>query len=129
MEHVAAQPKARGMSEYDTDLILWSREQADLLRRIGAGERASAIRLQVSPPDRPRTGWKRTVAEQRVRIERLLEDSPSLRQFVPEAIPKELPSARSMALLDLAEFEDQPAAETETLVFSDAQVLGPWMPD
>jgi hypothetical protein len=34
-----------------------------------------------------------------------------------------------MALLDLAEFEDQPAAETETLVFSDAQVLGPWMPD
>jgi hypothetical protein len=33
MEHVAAQPKARGMSEYDTDLILWSREQADLLRR------------------------------------------------------------------------------------------------
>jgi hypothetical protein len=90
---------------------------------------ASAIRLQVSPPDRPRTGWKRTVAEQRVRIERLLEDSPSLRQFVPEAIRKELPSARCMALLDLAEFEDQPAAETETLVFSDAQVLGPWMPD
>jgi hypothetical protein len=27
------------MSEYDTDFVLWSREQADLLRRIGAGER------------------------------------------------------------------------------------------
>lgn len=27
------------MSEYDTDLLLWSQRQADLLRRVGAGER------------------------------------------------------------------------------------------
>ena len=27
------------MSEYDADLVLWSREQASLLRRMGAGER------------------------------------------------------------------------------------------
>jgi len=25
------------MSEYDTDLVLWSHEQADLLRRMAAG--------------------------------------------------------------------------------------------
>ena len=29
------------MSEYDTDLVLWSREQADLLRRMAAGERVN----------------------------------------------------------------------------------------
>jgi hypothetical protein len=29
------------MSDYDTDLVLWSREQADLLRRMGAGERVN----------------------------------------------------------------------------------------
>ena len=29
------------MSDYDIDLILWSREQADLLRRMGAGERVN----------------------------------------------------------------------------------------
>ena len=27
------------MSDYDIDLVLWSREQAALLRRMGAGER------------------------------------------------------------------------------------------
>src|SRR6185437_10117634 len=31
-------PKARCMSEYGSDLVLWSREQADLLRRMGVGE-------------------------------------------------------------------------------------------
>jgi Domain of unknown function DUF29 len=29
------------MSEYDSDLVLWSREQADLLRRMGVGERVN----------------------------------------------------------------------------------------
>ena len=29
------------MSEYGTDLVLWSREQADLLRRMAAGERVN----------------------------------------------------------------------------------------
>ena len=72
---------------------------------------------------------ERTIAEQRVQIERLLEDSPSLRRFVSEAIGKQLPSARSMALLDLADFEEQPIADPEHLGFDDAQVLGPWLPD
>ncbi len=29
------------MSEYDTDLVVWSHHQADLLRRMGAGERVN----------------------------------------------------------------------------------------
>jgi hypothetical protein len=87
------------------------------------------IKLQVSPADRPRQGWKRTIAEQRVQVERLLEDSPSLRQFVPEAIGEELPSARRLALLDLAEFQEQPRGDAEGLVFTEARVLGPWLPD
>ncbi len=29
------------MSEYDADFVLWSREQADLLRRMAAGERVN----------------------------------------------------------------------------------------
>ncbi len=149
------------MSEYGTDLVLWSREQAELLRRMAAGERVNnqvdwehvaeeiealgnsdrrdvrsrihtvlchLIKLQISPAVQPRSGWTRTIAEQRLQIERLLEDSPSLRQLVPEAIRKELPSARSMALLDLAEFAEQPTAEPESLAFSADQVLGPWLP-
>jgi hypothetical protein len=162
MEHVTTQPKAFGMSEYDADLVLWSREQAELLRRMGAGERVNdqvdwehvaeeieslgnsdrrdvrsrihtvlrhLIKLQVSPADQPRKGWRRTVAEQRVQIERLIEDSPSLRQFVPEAIRKEMPSARDMALSDLDDFGEQPQADAASLAFTDDQVLGPWLPD
>jgi Ser-tRNA(Ala) deacylase AlaX len=30
-----------GMSEYDTDILTWSEHQADLLRRMGAGERVN----------------------------------------------------------------------------------------
>jgi hypothetical protein len=29
------------MSDYDTDLLLWSGRQADLLRRVAAGERVN----------------------------------------------------------------------------------------
>jgi hypothetical protein len=162
MRHIVAQPKARGMSDYDTDLVLWSREQAELLRRMAAGERVNdrvdwehvaeeieslgnsdrrdlssriqtvlrhLIKLEVSPADRPRAGWKRTIVEQRIQIARLLKDSPSLRQLLPDAIRDELPDARTLASLDLAEFDAQPAADPDSLVFSDAQVLGPWLPD
>ena len=150
------------MSEYDADFVLWSREQADLLRRMAAGERVNdqvdwenvaeeieslgnsdrrdmrsrintvlrhLIKLQISPALDPRPGWKRTIAEQRLQVERLVEDSPSLRQFVAEAISKELAGARRLALLDLADFQEQPKADPDDLVFTEAQVLGPWLPD
>ncbi len=31
------------MSEYETDLLVWSEHQADLLRRMGAGERVNGL--------------------------------------------------------------------------------------
>jgi Domain of unknown function DUF29 len=33
--------EARELSDYDTDLLLWSERQADLLRRVAAGERVN----------------------------------------------------------------------------------------
>jgi hypothetical protein len=82
------------------------------------------IKLQISPATQPRAGWQRTISEQRVQLERVLEDSPSLRQFIPEAIEKELPTARRMALLDLAEIAEQPSADPTTLTFTADQILG-----
>jgi hypothetical protein len=162
MEHVTTRPKAFGMSEYDADLVLWSREQADLLRRMGAGERVNdqvdwenvaeeieslgnsdrrdlgsriqtvlrhLIKLAVSPADRPRAGWRRTVVEQRIQIRRLLKDSPSLRQLVSAAIADELADARALAQLDLSEFGEQPIASPSPLAFTEDEVLGPGFPD
>jgi hypothetical protein len=149
------------VSEYDTDLVVWSHHQADLLRRMGAGERVNdrvdwanvaeeieslgnrdrrdlssrlqtilrhLIILQVSPATKPRAGWQRTVIEQRLQIGRLLKDSPSLRQLVPEAIHDEIAGARMLALLDLAEFDEQPLADPDHLTFSEEEVLGPGFP-
>jgi hypothetical protein len=150
------------MSDYDSDLVVWSRHQADLLRRMGAGERVNdqvdwdnvaeevealgrsdrrdlgsrvqtilrhLVKLQLSPATGPRAGWKRTIVEQRIQIGRLLKDSPSLRPIVPGAIGEELADARKLALLDLAEFAEQPIAGPEALAFGEAEVLGPWLPD
>jgi Domain of unknown function DUF29 len=149
------------VSEYDTDLVVWSHHQADLLRRMGAGERVNdqvdwanvaeeieslgnsdrrdlssriqtilqhLIKLQVSPATQPRAGWQRTVVEQRLQIGRLLKDSPSLRQLVPAAIDDEMAGARTLALLDLAEFGEQPLADPDDLTFSEDHVLGPGFP-
>ena len=152
------------MSEYDTDVFVWSHHQADLLRRMGAGERVNdqvdwanvaeeieslgnsdrrdlsnriqtilrhLIKLQASPATEPRAGWQRTVVEQRLQIGRLLKDSPSLRQLVPEAINDEMAGARMLALLDLAEFGEfgeQPLADPGQLTFSEKHVLGPGFP-
>ena len=150
------------MSEYGTDFVLWSREQADLLRRMAAGERVNhridwenvaeeieslgrsdwrelrtrvqlvlrhLIKLQASPAVAPRNGWKRTVIEQRNPINALLQDSPSLARRLPEAISTELPPARELAQLDLADFNEPAFAPVENLNFTDPQVLGPWLPD
>jgi hypothetical protein len=149
------------VSEYDTDVFVWSHHQADLLRRMGAGERVNdqvdwanvaeeieslgnserrdlssriqtilrhLIKLQASPATQPRAGWQRTVVEQRLQIGRLLKDSPSLRQLVPEAINDEMAGACTLALLDLAEFGERPLADPGQLTFSEDQVLGPGLP-
>lgn len=157
-----AEPKAPGMNEYGTDLVLWSREQAELLRRMAAGERVNdqvdwehvaeeieslgksdwrelrrriqvilrhLIKLQASPAQPPRNGWRRAILEQRSQIRVLLEDSPSLAQRVAEAISSELPTARELALADLDEFDEPTQARIADLTFTGDQVLGPWLPD
>ena len=87
------------------------------------------IKLMLSPATAPRAGWRRTVVEQRLQLSRLLKDSPSLRPFVSEAIAEELPGARTLATLDLAEVDEPPKADPEGISPSEDQMLGPWMPD
>ena len=89
---------------YRDDFVLWTREQADSLRRardsgsnlpldwphlieeiesLGASERRA---LRYSPARWPQRGWMRTVQRHRDSIEQLLSDSPSLRGDVPDLI-------------------------------------------
>jgi hypothetical protein len=136
---------------YDTDLVLWSERQADALRRRAANEidwdniakeieslgehdrrdLASRIqsvldhliRLRASPATEPRRGWKRTLIVQRDGLRKLLDKSPSLRSLVGGIIAAELPMARRLALLALAEHGKTATIDVAALSFSDEEVL------
>ena len=95
------------MALYDEDYYSWTQEQADLLRRraanqidwdalaeevedLGRSQRHALesalvlviehlLKLDLSPAEEPRAGWRRSVAVHRDRAKRQLRDSPGLR--------------------------------------------------
>lgn len=46
------------------------------------------LKMQCSLAEHPRRGWAQTITEQRIQIEALLEQSPSLRARLHELLPK-----------------------------------------
>jgi hypothetical protein len=101
------------VSLYDRDFLLWTEETANLLKArdfdrldldnlieeieaLGRSEKKELKsrlltllehilkRLHVKMP-REHNGWERTIREQRIQIELLLDDSPSLKTQRPEA--------------------------------------------
>jgi hypothetical protein len=90
------------------------------------------VKLEHSPAIDPRKGWRRTIRQARVEIERILEDSPSLRPEVPRLIDEETGRAVRLAISDMEEHDELDRLELPTLrkaSFSEAQVLGDWFPD
>jgi hypothetical protein len=99
---------------YTTDFYAWVKRQADLLKNedyqdldranlieeleaMARSERRQLVnrlrvllthllKLTYEPDSNPTRGWQETVREQRRRLEILLEDSPSLRRDLPDAI-------------------------------------------
>ena len=112
---------------YDQDFYVWTQQQAVLLRakkwrELDYGNLAEELealgkrdrrelehRLEVlvmhllkwryQPERRERSrGWRSTIREQRRRLARLLQDSPSLRSEVPAILNDGYPHARAKAL-------------------------------
>ena len=135
---------------YEQDFHAWSHEQAELLgaRRyadldldhlieelegMGARERreltnqlklllAHLLKWQVQP-ERRGPSWEATIKEQRLSIEDLLDDNPSLRPAVVERLPRAYQLARLLAVKETglmeASFPQQcPYSATETLDLS-----------
>jgi hypothetical protein len=102
------------MSIYETDFYLWTQEQATLLREgrldeldvpnlveeidsLGRSQRhelRSRLRVLLMhllkwqyQPERQGPSWESTISEQRIHIDELLSDSPSLRPQVPTILP------------------------------------------
>ena len=112
---------------------------AEEIETVGRSERAAVrshlanilehlIKLEASPATEPRAGWVNTADRARDDVERLLEDSPSLRPQVSLLIASELPRARRGAARALAEYGETPRVDPQTLTYSEDQVLGDWFP-
>jgi len=90
------------------------------------------LKLEHSPAARPRAGWIETVIRERGEIERLLEDSPSLKAEVASMVEREKRRVASSAFKALkAHGEVNQAVLTKVLgAHYDAdQVLGDWLPE
>jgi hypothetical protein len=113
---------------------------AEEIETVGRSERgavASCIRtiiehlmkLQASPATDPRPGWRATTRRERVRLEGLLDENPSLRPAVGVLIAQELRRARLLLLASLEEYGEAPRLDPLSLSYGEEQVLGDWLPD
>ena len=115
-ENVAEEIEALGKSQ--------ARELASRLRTI----LVHLIKLQASPATEPRGGWHETIIEQRSEIERVIEDSPSLRQTIGRIVAKEIGPARRQASAALTDHGETPSIDPDRVSYSEAEVLGNWFP-
>jgi hypothetical protein len=115
-ENVAEEIEALGKSQ--------ARELASRLRTI----LVHLIKLQASPATGPRGGWRETIIEQRSEIERVIEDSPSLRPAIGRVIVKEIGPARRQASAALTDHGETPNIDLDSLSYTEAEVLGDCFP-
>ncbi len=86
------------------------------------------IKLRISPDTDPRSGSQETIVRARGEIERLLEDSPSLRPSPGDIIARRLPAARRLAVAALDARGERPTMDPNLITLDEAQVLVEWFP-
>ncbi|MGH7097880.1 MAG: DUF29 domain-containing protein [Stellaceae bacterium] len=90
------------------------------------------LKLEYLPATRPRNGWIATVGRARLQIERVLDDSPSLRREVPAIVASELPRTAKLVarmLQNRGEGVPELAARLAATNYTPEQVLGDWYPE
>jgi len=86
------------------------------------------LKLQASPATEPARGWRDMIRRTRNKIEDVLADSPSLRREVAGLIARETPRACALVLANLQDYGEQPLTDIDALTYTEAQVLGDWLP-
>ena len=141
---------------YDQDFYVWALDQAELLRakRFEALDLANLIeevegladvkrsavlnnarvvmehllKLEHSPAQDPRKGWRASVVEHRARLE--VELTPRLRQILDEERPRLYGIARRAAEVALRDYGEQAAADAlpASCPYTLDQITGDWLP-
>jgi hypothetical protein len=153
---MATRIKPTANNLYDEDFYVWAQNQAELLRDKrfdeldlanlieevqdlgGALERSvrsrariimeHLLKLQHSPAQDPRLGWRATVRTQR---SELLNDlTPSLRRHLADNLPDLYERARHDAEGSLRDHGEQDAADAlpATCPYTFDQITGDWLP-
>lgn len=89
------------------------------------------LKLEHSPATNPRRGWIETVLRERTRVERVVEDSPSLRRELPGMVRDEMRRTGKLTTALLAQYEEADPAIQAAISAADYttdQVLGYWLP-
>jgi hypothetical protein len=90
------------------------------------------LKLEHSPATGPRIGWIETIGRERREIERLLEDSPSLRGELEQALAAEWHRTASFVAEVLerrGELDPDSPFPLRSPGYSIEQLLGAWLPD
>ena len=139
----ALRAAARGASNRPIDWQNVAEEIGDLGKseRRELASRVSVIiehlaKLEYSHARNPRKGWHQTVRRERAEIDRILDDSPSLRREVPLLVVKEARRAIEIVIAELGNRGDlRPrspglsAKVSGTLcAYTPEQILGDWFP-
>jgi Domain of unknown function DUF29 len=153
---MATRLKARASDLYEQDIYAWSKAQADLLRAgrfaeldldhlieevddLGESLKRSVrhrtrtviehlLKLERSPAQEPRAGWRATVRTQRVRLRDAL--TPVLRRELESDLARLYEDARGLAEGSLRDHGEDAAADAlpVTCPYSFDQITGDWLP-
>jgi hypothetical protein len=85
------------------------------------------MKLENSPAIDPRGGWMDTINRERLSIEDLLEDSPSLRRELPSMIEQLKPRVARLASNSLFGYGET-TRKLSVPAYTEDQVLGDWYP-
>jgi hypothetical protein len=135
---------AHGGSNQALDWENLAEEIEDLSKSIKRGAHSHIrniiehlIKLEHSSADLPREGWRESVANARVEIDALLEESPSLKPQLDQFIRDEIPRAAKLAIASLTgRGELTPSllqelnakSHLDLFSYSQDQILGDWFP-
>ncbi|HTT78719.1 MAG TPA: DUF29 domain-containing protein [Stellaceae bacterium] len=89
------------------------------------------LKLENSPAANPRRGWIGSVLDARSEIERVLEDSPSLKNEVSAAIGAETRRVFRKVIADrrdYGELDPNALARIGSTSYTEDQILGDWLP-
>jgi hypothetical protein len=153
---MATRTKPVAKDPYDQDFYAWALSQAELLRTKRfealdldnlieeveglADVKRSAVlnnarvimehllKLQHSPAQDPRRGWRASVVEHRARLE--VELTPRLRQILGEERPRIYGIARRAAEVALRDYGEQASADAlpASCPYTLDQITGDWLP-